>query len=75
MIFTRIDDFAEESDCKRYTIAATKSLGHWHFEAWRRSTAMKRAFMIERFKGKKSAAAKARMACQLHAAAAAKGST
>lgn len=37
MKFLRVSDYAEESECKRYTICAAKVLGIWTFQGWRRA--------------------------------------
>lgn len=36
MKFLRITDYAEESDCGRYTVSAAKVNGRWTFQGWRR---------------------------------------
>jgi hypothetical protein len=35
--FRRIDDYAEESECARYTVCAAKVNGIWTFQGWRRA--------------------------------------
>lgn len=36
MKFRRVSDWAEESECGRYTVAAAKVMGLWTFQGWRR---------------------------------------
>ena len=36
MKFRRITDYAEVSECGRYTVSAAKVLGRWTFQGWRR---------------------------------------
>lgn len=38
MKFLRIDAYAEESACKRYTVCAAKVQGRWTFQGWRRAS-------------------------------------
>jgi hypothetical protein len=69
MTFTRVSDYAERSDCTRYTVCFSRSGTRTFFQAFRvgrdRFSAPE---LIKTFVGRKRAAALARKACRDHLA-------
>jgi hypothetical protein len=64
MKWERLTQWAEVSDCGRYTVAMVQVHGRWYHEAWRRATTKDHAAELLVSSGE---ADEARAACEEHA--------
>ena len=71
MKFRRFTDYAEISECGRYTVSAAKVMGRWTFQGWRRGL-FEGDIAILLTRRRTTIAEDARETCRRHAAAQAK---